>query len=141
VVNESVGNNLSYTFGSDLPANSSYYWRVSVYGSNGHFSPWSAVRTFRMSMLAPVVVGPANGLITQSHRPTFSWQPVDGVTNYSLQISLSPAFSGLFLTKTVNGLSYTMLTDLPHAIIYWRVRANGPNGPSPWSAGFFTIIP
>jgi hypothetical protein len=50
----------------------------------------------------------------------------------------------LVVTKTVVPSTYTPTVNLPANIpLYWRVRANGLNGPSLWSAPMwsFTITP
>jgi hypothetical protein len=38
------------------------------------------------------------------------------------------------VNKPVNDSTFTPVTNLPkNRVIYWRVRANGLNGPSNWS--------
>jgi hypothetical protein len=138
VYRDYVGNVPTFTFYFALPPNTSYYWRVRALGSNGHYTPWSLTRSFRMSMLAPVLVTVAD---TNNHRPTFEWQAVDGATSYTIQISISSSFGTFLVNKTVTTLTYIPTANLPHGTIYWRVRANGPNGPSAWRTGNLTILP
>jgi hypothetical protein len=62
---------------------------------------------------------------------------VSGASGYVIQVSTSPLFSAFVLNVTTGpALSqYTAVTNLPALkALYWRVRANGLNGPSAWSA-------
>ncbi len=121
-----------------LNSNTKYYWRVRSFNTNGHYSGWSAVRSFRTLIAAPqsLTVLP-NGL-----RPSFDWANATGtgtITSYTIQISTSPTFSSLLVNATTSASTYTMQKDLPPGrTIYWRVRVNGANGPSAWSTGTFT---
>jgi hypothetical protein len=68
-------------------------------------------------------------------RPTFDWKDVPGAASYSFQLSTVSNFASLLINRLTYTSEYVMLTDLPANItLYWRVRANGPNGPSLWSA-------
>src|SRR5271157_87491 len=123
---------------SSLTANTKYYWRVRAYGNNGHFSDWSGASYFRSAMLPPSMTTMANGDPVSSLRPTFSWGAVDDATNYTFQVSTSSTFSSTILNKTVTPATYTPTSNLPSGrLLYWRVRANGSNGPSLWSGGSF----
>jgi hypothetical protein len=123
---------------SSLTANTKYYWRVRAYGNNGHFSDWSGASYFRSAMPPPSMTTMANGDPVSSLRPTFSWGAVDDATNYTFQVSTSSTFSSTILNKTVTPATYTPTSNLPSGrLLYWRVRANGSNGPSLWSGGSF----
>jgi hypothetical protein len=81
-----------------------------------------------------------------SLRPTFDWAAYGGTapnpTNYTLQVSTNNLFSSFVLNVTVTGTEYTPTLNLPSGkVLEWRVRANGANGPSLWSASNFIIIP
>jgi len=106
---------------------------------------WSVARYFRTVMTTPVLTSPANGSTPGTRKPVFDWNDVTGATGYTIQISKSPTFAPIFKTATVVGganSTYTPTTDLPAAtLLYWRVRANGPNGPTPYSAGFTLTTP
>ncbi len=70
----------------------------------------------------------------QTLRPLFDWGGVSGATSYTLQISTSQNFTTLVLNKIVTPSAYVPTSDLPrNNLFFWRVRANGPNGPSGWS--------
>jgi hypothetical protein len=117
-----------------LQPNTKYYWRVRAYASNLAYSSWSSVSYFRSAMLPPSLSAMAGGDPVSSLRPEFDWGAVAGASNYSLQVSTSNTFSSLSLSKTVTASTYTATSNLPSGrLLYWRVRANGTNGPSLWS--------
>jgi predicted phage tail protein len=133
--------NSEYTFLSDLAPNARYYWRVRAFNTLGQSSNWSASRYFRAAMLPPVAVTPADGATLVNRRPTFDWQDVTGASTYTIQISRYSNFSTILASATVAASTYRASTDLPSGVIlYWRIRANGPNGPSLWAtARWFRI--
>jgi hypothetical protein len=143
VADDSTLTDSTFTFLSDLAPNTTHWWRVRAYTAGGQYSNWSAVRTFRTAILPPSLIAPADGAETSSRRPTFDWSDVAGATSYTLQVSTN----NLFLTFVVNvnpvGSAYTMTVDLPlNKVLDWRVRANGPNGPSVWSPVWsFLVVP
>jgi CSLREA domain-containing protein len=117
-----------------LAANTKYYWRVRSYNTDGEYSAWSAVRSFREAMLPPGLVSPIGGITVGSRKPVFGWGDVTGATKYTLQVSLNSAFTSLVLNLNVTASTYTPAVNLAaHKLFYWRVRATGPNGPSAWS--------
>jgi peptide/nickel transport system substrate-binding protein len=130
--------NSNYTPIQDLDLNTKYYWRVRAFNPYGDASAWSAVRTFRTALLAPTGLG-YDG--TQNLRPILSWsmpsEPGPAPTGYTLQISMNnTTFLPLVASSTTKTMSYTPSVDLSRSLgpLYWRVRANGLNGPSDWSA-------
>jgi hypothetical protein len=72
---------------------------------------------------------------------------VAGATSYTIQVSRNNSFTLLVVNATTVGAvsNYTPLINLPINIpLYWRVRANGLNGPSLWQTlpyWYFTITP
>ncbi len=141
--------NSEYTVDNYLIPNTKYYWRVRAYNVSGHYSTWSAVRSFRSAMLPPVLQSTEEGWtsiiiqqspapevswIAQSPRPSFDWNDVEGATSYTIQISYNTKFTSLAQSKVVTSSDYTAFKDLPrNRVLFWRVRANGTNGPSLWS--------
>ncbi|MGQ9832504.1 MAG: glycoside hydrolase family 78 protein [Candidatus Villigracilaceae bacterium] len=134
--------NHAYTIqaGEALNPNKVYYWRVRSWNTDGDFSGWSPVRSFRTAMLPPTLVYPIAGNNTvNTLQPTLDWGDVDGAVTYTVQISLYSTMSKPFLSvNTVAGApsEYTVPAGkLQYGkTYYWWVRANGPNGPSLWSA-------
>ena len=120
-----------------LDTNTKYFWRVRAWGSNGHSSGWSVVRNFREAMLAPTLLSPISAATVPSLKPLFDWSDVVGATGYTIQVSLNSNFSSTAINATIK----TPTSQYVHSInllsgklYYWRVRANGANGPSLWSA-------
>ena len=126
---------------SDLASNTTYFWRVSTYNFYGIASAWSTVRNFRTALPAPISLD-ADGS-AQDLRPSFSWSmptyPGLLATSFTLQISKNSTFSPLLQKAKVTGMNYFASADLPRSLtLYWRVCANGANGPSAWSTGTYT---
>jgi hypothetical protein len=119
-----------------LPSNTRYSWRVQACNSNAECSAWSSVRTFRTALPAPINLA-ADGSV-QDLRPGLSWNmpayPLPLPTNYTVQVSRNSSFTQLVATGTATHISFTPASDLPRSLtLFWRVRANGVNGPSVWS--------
>lgn len=124
---------------SNLNSNTKYYWRVRAFTTDGHMSAWSSVRYFRSSMLKPTLLTPSDGSLAGSLKPVFDWADVTGATNYTIQVSTSSSFGTLLVNSTTVSSTYTPLKNLPAGrVIYWRVRANGANGPTDWVKFQFT---
>jgi hypothetical protein len=131
-----------YTPIIDLAPATTYYWRVRSFNTNGDFSGWSAVRTFRTQFTGPILVLPANLSMVGSLKPTFTWNPIAGATSYNLQVSKSNTFPLLVINKIVYTPTYTHILNLTAATTYyWRVRVNGAYGPGAWSLTFSFTIP
>jgi hypothetical protein len=132
-----------YTFSAPLEPNTKYFWRVRSLNTDGHYSSWSALRSFRAAMLAPANNQPEDNSIQTSLRPVFDWSDVTGATSYTIQISRYANFSTNLISANAVSSAYSPSSNLPKVVtLYWRVRANGPNGPSPWSQAYrFTIQP
>jgi hypothetical protein len=136
-----------------LPANTRYYWRVNAYNTDGEYSNWSSPRTFRTALAPPTLLYPEDAGSPSSLRPAFDWGDVSSAAYYMIQISKNDTFTQIVVTATTSASrlpptylpvsTYTPLVNLPNGItLYWRVRTNGPNGPSGWSPAWnFTIVP
>jgi hypothetical protein len=98
------------------------------------------VRKFRTAITAPVLLTPTDGTTTTNHKPTFDWADVTGAKNYTIQVSRNTTFTSLVLSATVTPSTYTPTINLPVGTLYWRVRANGVNGPSLWAEKFKLIV-
>jgi len=122
--------NSEYTSPADLPVNAAYYWRVRSYNTDGHYSAWSLVRSFRTALPYPTL-SPVT-LPLENNRPTFNWSDVPGAAGYTLQVSTLSTFASFVLNASTASSTYTPVVDLPanQLNLYWRVIANGVNGPS-----------
>jgi len=121
-----------------------YYWRVRAYNTLGQYSNWTTYRYFRVAYLPPVLVSPGADVPNtapnlHTRRPTFIWDAVPGAANYTLEVSTSTTFAAKVITKSVTGTSYTHTSDLAANTYYWRVKANGANGPSLYSSPLKTF--
>jgi hypothetical protein len=119
--------------GEALNPNTVYYWRVRSVNSEGEYGQWSVTWTLRMAMLPPTLSAPADRMWLTNRRPTLDWSDVVGASNYTIQIATDPTFTNLVLNATITPSGCTPITNLPIGTLYWRVRANGPNGPGNWS--------
>jgi hypothetical protein len=117
-----------------LLPNKTYWWRVRSENAVGEYSLWSAVRTFRTVIPAPLLNSPSDGEDVLTTRPLFDWGDVSGASGYTLQVSSVATFASTVVNVTPGASQYTPSVDLPRGVtLYWRVRANGTNGPSAWS--------
>jgi hypothetical protein len=132
----------SYIPAIKLTANKRYYWHVRAVDTLGHAGPWSATWNIRTAIRPPRLISPANGITLPNRRPTFDWSDVTGASSYTLQVSSKANFSSILRTVLVIGSIYSAPSDLPaNVTLYWRVRANGVNGPSLWSAVWWFHTP
>jgi len=70
----------------------------------------------------------------QGLRPFFDWDNVPSAT-YTLQVSTDRNFTAPILNLNLSPDAYIPTSDLPRGTtLYWRVRANHPNGSGNWSA-------
>jgi bacillolysin len=134
-----TGSASDYTPFSNLPSNAKLYWRVRALNIAGGASAWTASRYFRTALPPPnslmpgfITPGPEEQLLTR--RPTFVWETVTGAATYTVEVSTSSAFSLKAINATAAINSYTHTADLAaNTLYYWRVKANGTNGPSLYS--------
>jgi exo-beta-1,3-glucanase (GH17 family) len=86
-------------------------------------------------LLPPKLYFPNNAHPPHGLRPLFDWESVIGATPYRLQIAADRNFSALVYEAIVSSSAHLITTDLPrNTTLYWRVQADGPGGPSDWSA-------
>jgi Zn-dependent metalloprotease len=135
VVNDSTPTTSDFTPGTGLAANKTHWWRVRAYTAGGQYSLWSGARTFRTALLAPTLAAPPDGTVTANRRPVFDWSDVPGATSYTIQVSTNSLFTSFIVNASSGGSTFTPTSDLPlNKVLDWRVKANGVNGPSAWSA-------
>lgn len=108
--------------------NGTYYWRVRVrHESFNPFdrlafdnSPWSMPMRFTLD--SQQVGNPALSTETYARTtPSFSWERVEGVSGYVLQVDTSTDFSRPIINKNVDGISYTPDDAMADETYYWRV--------------------
>ncbi|HSQ39147.1 MAG TPA: glycoside hydrolase domain-containing protein, partial [Anaerolineales bacterium] len=132
---DTITSTTSYASTIRLAANKRYYWRVRAVDTLGQAGPWSATWNIRTAIRPPRLISPTNKITLPNRRPTFDWSDVTGASSYTLQVSSKANFSSIVRMVLVIGSSYSAPNSLPaNMTLYWRVRANGVNGPSLWSA-------
>ena len=75
----------------------------------------------------------AEGASLTNRKPVSDWDAMAGASGYTIQVSKNNTFTSIVVNKTVVLSTYTPTVDLPIGTLYWRVKANGVNGPSFWS--------
>lgn len=124
----------AYTVPVRLLPNTVYYWHVRAANTLGHYGAWSVTRSLRTAIRPPVLLLPANGTTLLNRRPRFDWRNAVGANGYTLQVSKYSNFAVLMVNAPATVSVFNMPGDLPaNTTLYWRVRANGVNGPSLWS--------
>ncbi len=95
-------------------------------------------------LVVPTLNFPSNSDAPPTTRPLFDWANIASATSYTLQISTNQNFSSFVLNTNLTPSAYVPTTGLPrNTLLFWRVRANGPGGPSAWSRvrHFFSANP
>ncbi|MBI5383112.1 MAG: aryl-sulfate sulfotransferase [Verrucomicrobia bacterium] len=91
----------------------------------------------------PLILSPADqSEVGQSQPVTLVWSARGVVGSFDLQLAADAGFSNLVLDT--NGLgtgNLTLLSLLPNAQCFWRVRTVNPSGTSAWASASFTTVP
>jgi hypothetical protein len=137
MVGPNTGNRVVYQ------PSTTYYWRVRVAQDGPVYSPYSAVRSFKIAPLTVfAIVSPEKGAYDVPVLPTFVWTPVEGATSYELVVSEDPTFAIIDFSRTSNQTYFQTDEQLAYSTTYyWRVRpAGGVVGgvPVPYVYGVFT---
>jgi len=100
-----------------------HYWGVRAQNSSEIWGDWSAPRNFKIDgPLAPNLVSPSEGTLTETDTPTLVWNFTPYAVNYNLEVSSNYYFSNIEYSATVTDTSATT-TALPRGWHYWRVKA------------------
>ncbi|MEM2480691.1 MAG: hypothetical protein QXG14_01475 [Candidatus Hadarchaeales archaeon] len=88
----------------------------------------------------PANLSPENGLNTSDNTPTLSWENLQPVDYFELQVDNDESFSSPEISVTLPGTqtSYTTF-PLPDNLYWWRVRCYRTGTPSGWSVRTFRI--
>ncbi|MGB1038397.1 MAG: T9SS type A sorting domain-containing protein, partial [Bacteroidia bacterium] len=133
---------LSYK--TNLEFGKDYYWRVrGMYDDLIVVSDYSVTWKFTVqdAISGPVLKTPLNEEKGVTLDTKLRWEKVAGATNYTVELSNSPDFIGLYRrTSVTNSYLYDVLAY--NAKYYWRVRANVSGTASNWSeVRSFTTTP
>lgn len=108
-----------------MEGNTTYYWRVTA-NNGGHRSTPSTGWSFASAPGAANLVFPPYGASGISLDPVFTWDPGAGATEYTLQVSVSNAFTTANMVYNQSGIvdTFQQVTGLlPNKDYYWRVRS------------------
>ena len=104
-----------------------YYWRLTASNSTGT-SDWSPVWSFSTLLPTPTLSVPANNEQALTVPVQFSWQTLQGITTYGLQIATDATFSTIVFDGTVNGNTFSASGLEIDTRYFWRIRAIGIDG-------------
>lgn len=79
----------------------------------------------------PVLIGPREEAVVDGSQVTFSWNPVEGVREYRVQVSSDASFEDIILDRTTGDRTHLEVSDafaLDEETYYWRVLARGSDG-------------
>lgn len=131
-----------YVMTTDLPRNTTLYWRVRTEGVNGP-SRWTLAWSFHTGNPpdTPVLLAPSNNVLLTNYQPKLDWgnskAPAGtALDHYLIQIAIDSGF-GTLVTEA-NILPSQFVPSAPLAAntkYYWRVRAFNTDGHySSWSS-------
>jgi hypothetical protein len=111
-----------------------YYWRTRT--TKPLHSAYSRTRYFSVEPLVaavPQLLTPANGSTDVSRKPSFSWNPINGATEYQFMLSENNTMTPAIVDTSVDVSGYTMTQELDYGGTYfWKVRAITPSA-TEWS--------
>ena len=82
----------------------------------------------------PSLVAPPDGESDVALQPTLTWQPINGISDYAVQLSTDPAFANLLIDTVVSGTSLNVAPSLSVGTDYfWRIAGNNRCGQGAWS--------
>ncbi|HKJ67022.1 MAG TPA: fibronectin type III domain-containing protein, partial [bacterium] len=128
----------------NLSHSTTYYWRVRA-ANPGGASSWSVAHfsTVPDAPEAPRLISPAAESTNQPVSVALSWEAVEGVESYQLELASEPGFSDPVHSITgIEGTTYQINNLAYESTYYWRVRAENSGGVSPWSTVWhFSTVP
>jgi hypothetical protein len=123
---------------SELADNTTYFWRVKAVNEDGE-SDWSEVWQFAIAVPIPVpamplLVAPTDESDGLEVELSISWEAVEGVVSYDVQVDDNANFSSPLID--ISGLGETVLlaSGLEYSVgYYWHVRGVNESGAGAWS--------
>lgn len=105
-----------------------YYWRIRT--TKPLLSNYSVSRHFfiaPITAIVPEILTPANGSINVSRKPSFSWNPVAGATEYQFVLSANITMDKPIVDVMINTAGFAMAQELDYGGMYfWQIRATQP---------------
>ncbi|HTY39276.1 MAG TPA: T9SS type A sorting domain-containing protein, partial [Bacteroidota bacterium] len=120
------------------PPSTACYWRVRGHNTEWSYGPYSPVWRFTTGNFPPPVpipTFPADGDTGISRTPAFTWIGSPGASQYRIQIARDSLFAQLLADdSTLTGTTFTPASLPARTRCFWRVRAKGVAGSSPFSS-------
>jgi hypothetical protein len=91
------------------------------------------VANFGESCSVPVAPLPSASGSMCSVAPSFDWSPVNGATEYHIQVDGDAGFGSPEIDATAADSFYAHTSSLAPGTYYWRVRGSNTSGDGPWS--------
>ena len=100
----------------------------------GAGTAWFDDVTFERINVAVEKVAPADGVEMADNAPRFTWNLLNGIGRYTVELSRSPKFEKeKTLSFDAGGLpEYQLMTPLEPGVWHWRVVSAGIDDPKPW---------
>ncbi len=123
---------------TDQLSSGSYPFTISASGSTG-------TKTLELTLIVAsgtpdkiTLSYPTNGESGVSNPPTLSWETLQGVNFYEIQLASDPDFTNILSSiDGINNTSYTLSTALAvNTIYHWRVRGTNNCGNGEFSEGY-----
>ena len=132
---ENIGST-NYSISSPLENNQTYYWQVRAKDSDSQFGYWSDYGTFTIEWGDMSLIYPSNDADCGDLTPAFSWNPLEDVDHYELQLAENTADLDSSTVYSSSSASFTPSVDLTNeTTYYWHVRAVATdNIESAWSS-------
>jgi len=105
----------------------------------------TAAAVLPLAEFGPTLSAPVNGMITTGGNgnngathpplgvPALVWQPIQGATQYQVEVSTSAGFASLLVNRTTVATSFVPDIALADGDYFWRVKANVSNVWGPYS--------
>jgi PA14 domain/Right handed beta helix region/Secretion system C-terminal sorting domain len=135
IINQSGITGTSYTAGTALAANTTYYWKVTAVNGAGSTVASNAGLSFTTAAPPPAPgaftqTAPAGGATGVSVFPNLTWGASANATSYTVVVSVNSNFSSPAINQSgITGTSYTPGTALGFSTTYyWKVTAVNVTG-------------
>ena len=119
-----------------LKPGATYYWRVRAQAGDD-IGEWSQIWSFttESTYIEQVVLSsPSDGASNIPTSVTLTWQDVQNIDEYRVQLGANNSFSNIVEDELVYGTSYSASGLSHNQTYYWRVRGVVGNETGEWSA-------
>lgn len=96
-----------------------YYWRI--WAVNGPDSTSSEIRMFVTKSEGPATLSPLDGATCIDRTQLFAWMPMQGTTEYNIEISQSPIFNSFVVDSNVSSNTFSFQLPSYNTTYYCRV--------------------